>query len=266
MSFDGLADFDARVLAPLQASAFFRLAPDGEIDASYAAYRSGDIGELLRVWQNDAAATRVHMPRANRRAFDRAHFAPEVVNGLAFLATVRAALEAGVRFRARLRPEVRQAFAVDFPWLEHRHEHVPPGWAPRCEFPPAIDPFFDLGTVDEAKARWQLVAALNEVMQSVYTEHLALLLALPVLATHASRERELAFNYFAHWSPPATRELWRQSILVLDGINAAVFEAACDTQLVALVARSLVGGVSRRGEWRRFVAALDEPQQLVSAG
>jgi hypothetical protein len=265
MTFDGMADFDARVLAPLAENRFFRRAPDAEIDASFAAYRSGDVGRLLAAWREGADPTRVLLPEVNARAFARAHLAPEIVNGLAFLATARAALAAGIAFRSRLRPEVQRAFASEFPWLENRHQHVPAGWAPGCAFPPAIDAFFDAPALDDAKARWQLVCALNEVVQSSYTRKLAALLALPSLNDHAAREEELAHNYFAHWSPPCSRELWRQCLIVLDGMSAAVFEACCATELRALIAFTLKGSFTRRKEWRAFLEGLKTPQWLLPA-
>jgi hypothetical protein len=264
MSFGAMAEFDARVLAALEKNVFFRQAPDGEIDASFAAYRSGDVARLIAAWNQRCEATRVKLPEVNARAFARAHLAPEITNGLAFLATARAALAAGIHFRKRLRDDVQRAFQSEFPWLENRHPHVPAGWAPACEFPLAIDAFFD-AKLDDAKARWQLVCALNEVMQQAYTRHLATLLALPRLAEHAAREEELAHNYFAHWSPECTRELWRQCIVVLDGINAAVFEACCKTELRKLIAFSLTGSLTRRRQWRDFLDGLSVPQPLVPA-
>src|SRR5690348_10187833 len=131
--FDGMPDFDTRILAELRQNRFFRLAPDAEIDASYAAY--GDVDRLLAVWREVADPTRATLPDYNKLYFGRAHLAPNLVNGLAFIVTTRAAIEAGKRFRARFRPEVRQALERDFPWLENRHQHIPDGWAPACEFP-----------------------------------------------------------------------------------------------------------------------------------
>jgi hypothetical protein len=259
--YDGMPDFDARVLTGLRKNRFFRLAPDAEIDASHAAY--GDVDRLLAVWRASADPTRATLPDYNKSAFAKAYLAPNLVNGLAFVVTTRAAIQAGKRFRQRFLPEVRQALERDFPWLENRHQHIPEGWAPQCEFPTAIDPFFNEAGIEDAKARWQLVAAFNEVMAAASSRYMAKLLALPMLERQAAREEALARNYFAHWSPPATRELWRQCILVIDGINAAVFEAVCDTQLKPILGYTFFKAPLHSREWKRFVAALDEPQWLL---
>src|SRR5438874_1525696 len=155
--YDGMPDFDSRVLTKLRENRFFRLAPDSEIDLSYHAYR--DIDGLIDTWREHADPTRATLPDYNKSAFARAHLAPNLVNGLAFIVTTRTAIEAGKRFRQRFRPEVRQALERDFPWLENRHRHIPEGWAPQCDFPAAIDPFFNDTDVENAKVRWQLVAA-----------------------------------------------------------------------------------------------------------
>jgi len=259
--FEGMPDFDSRVLSELQKNRFFRRAPEAEITASYTAY--GDVERLLHVWHLSADPTRATLPDYNKSAFARAHLAPNLVNGLAFIVTTRAAIEAGKRFRQRFRPDVREVLEHDFPWLENRHQHIPEGWAPACEFPRAIDPFFNETTVDDAKARWQLVAAFNEVMAAASSRYMTKLLALPMLEQQALREEALARNYFAHWSPPATRELWRQCIHVIDGINAAIFEAICDTQLRPILGYTFFKAPLHAREWKRFVAALNEPQWLL---
>jgi len=258
---DGMAGFDERVLARLRQNRFFREATDAEIDASYASY--GDVDRLISVWRETADPTRATLPEYNKAAFARAHLAPNLVNGLAFLVTTRAAIEAGKRFRARFRPEVRQVLERDFPWLENRHQHIPEGWAPACDFPAALDVFFNEAGRDEAKVRWQLVCAFNEVMAASSSRYLAKLLALPMLDKQAEREEALARNYFAHWSPPVTRELWRQCLLVIDGINGAVFECVCDTQLKPILGYTFFRAPLHTKEWKRFVAALDEPQWLM---
>ncbi len=256
-------DFDADILAPLAQNPFFRLAPDGEIDGSWAAYQRGDIAGLIDHWAREVEAQRVNLPERNRKAFARARYASDMINGLMFLVASRAALGAGERFRERLGPRVKEALLRDFPWLENRHTHIPAGWSPPCEFPSPIDKFFADDDVAAAKIRWQLVAALNEVMQYAATLHMAELVQLPVLKKHADRERALALNYFAHEAPPADRALWRQCIIVLDGMNAAVFAAVCDTHLRATLTHVVVGSLARRAEWRSFVAGLDSPQWLL---
>jgi hypothetical protein len=259
--YDGMPDFDERVLTGLRNNRFFRLAPDAEIDAAYAAY--GDVDRLLAAWRTTADPTRAILPDYNKSAFAKAYLAPNLVNGLAFVVTTRAAIQAGKRFRQRFVPAVRAALERDFPWLENRHQHIPDGWAPQCEFPTAIDPFFNDAGIEDAKVRWQLVAAFNEVMASASSRYMAKLLALPMLERQAQREDALARNYFAHWSPPCSRELFRQCILVIDGINAAVFEAVCDTQLKPILGYTFFKAPLHSREWKRFVAALDEPQWLL---
>jgi hypothetical protein len=259
--YDGMPDFDTRILEKLRQNRFFRLAPAAEIDAAYHA--SADIERLLATWRETADPTRATLPAYNKSYFSKAHLAPNLVNGLAFIVTTRAAVEGGKRFRQRLRPEVREALERDFPWLENRHQHVPAGWAPACEFPSAIDPFFNDASVEDAKARWQLVAAFNEVMAAASSRYLKNLLALPVLERQAEREEALARNYFAHWSPPATRELWRQCIVVIDAINAAVFETICDTQLKPILAYTFFKAPLHSREWKKFLTAVNEPQWLL---
>lgn len=256
-----MADFDARVLSELRRNRFFRPAPPSEIESSFACY--GDVDRLLATWRDQADPTRAVLPEFNRAAFARAHLAPNLVNGLAFVVTTRAAIEAGKRFRRRLRPEVRRVLERDFPWLENRHQHVPEGWTPALEFPGAIDAFFNDTGVEDAKARWQLVASLNEVMAAASSRYLMKLLALPVLERQALREEALARNYFAHWSPPVSAELWRQCILVIDGINAAVFEAICDTQLKPILGYTFFKAPLHGKDWKRFLAGLDQPQWLL---
>src|SRR5262249_27063551 len=126
--YEAMPDFDSRILPELRRNRFFRLAPQSEIETSFQSY--GDVERLLVTWREKADPTRAVLPEFNRSAFARAHLAPNLVNGLAFVVTTRAAIAAGKRFRQRLRPEVRQALERDFPWLENRHQHVPDGWAP----------------------------------------------------------------------------------------------------------------------------------------
>jgi hypothetical protein len=254
-----MPDFDARLLPLLCSQPFFRLAPDHEVHASYDAYRTADPAELVKVWQIAASPTRADLGRYEP-FYRRARRLPPIWNGLAFLASLRAVLAAGKALRARLRPELREALAL--PWLEHRHEHVPAGWTPPLAFPSALIEFLD-APLDEARARWQLLAALNEVQQSSYSASLVALFRLPELAAHAARERELAINYLGHWSPPATVALWRQCIYLLDALNASVFEMMCRRAPGKMVAHSLVGALTRRDEWRAFQDGLARPQWLL---
>jgi hypothetical protein len=259
--FDGCSDFETRILPALMAQPFFRLATEDEVRYSYEAYRTGDPSRLVKVWQIAAEPTRASLG-AYGPFYRRARLLPSIWNGLAFLASLRAVLAAGERFRATLTPELRRALATTFPWLEHRHEHVPPGWTPELIFPPALTAFLD-GPTAEARARWQLVAALNEVQQASYSSSLVATFGLPELAAHAARERELAVNYFGHWSPPATLALWRQCLYLLDALNAAVFEMMCRALPGHMVAHSVVGALARREEWRAFTDGLLRPQRLL---
>jgi hypothetical protein len=160
---------------------------------------------------------------------------------------------------------VRAALENDFPWLERRHEHVPPGWTPAFELPDELRLFLEAVGLDDARARWQLCAGMNEVQQQWYSRDAARRFGVPELTRHADRERELARHYFRCWAPPATRELWRQVVLMLDGLNAATFDLICRRVPVPMMRHAL--GVmltaNGRAEWRAFVAALAEPQWLM---
>jgi hypothetical protein len=259
---EAMPGFDAQVLAGLRARPFFRAVTDEEVRASFDAYGSGDFARLIDVWQIVAAPTRATLPGIAGRSYRHAGLAPRAASRAAFLASVRAVLAAGQRFRARLPPEVAGALA--FPWLEHRHEHIPPGWTPPLEFPVETDAFLVGGTLDDARARWQLLAALNEVQQAHYSAYAARLFRLPELAAHAARERALALNYFAHWAPPCSEALWRQCLIVLDGMNAAVFEMLCRARPARMIARSLWEAIAARDEWRAFVDGLERPQRLLA--
>ena len=258
---DAMPDFDSRILTELQKNKFFRLAPESEIDAVWNAW--GDVDRMLAAWRENADPTRATLPSYNKSYFAKAHLAPNLVNGLAFIVTTRAAIEAGKRFRQRFRPEVRASLERDFPWLENRHQHIPEGWAPVCDFPPAIDPFFNDASVTDAKVRWQVVAAFNEVMAAASSRYMVKLFALPALERQAEREEALARNYFAHWTPQITRELFRQCILVIDGINAAIYEAVCVTQLKPILGYTFFKAPLHTREWKKFLAALEEPQWLL---
>jgi hypothetical protein len=259
---EGDPGFASETLPRLRALPLFREATPDEIDRSYEAYLGGDTARLLAAWAAHAEPVRAALPPWNERAYRRAGLLPRRANGMLFLVTSRAVLAAGERFRARLRP--RTAAALRFPWLLGRHEHVPPGYTPPLEFPREIDAWVDRDPLDEARARWQLLAALNEVQQSSYSHHLAALFRLPELERQAERERELARNYFAHWSPPATRALWAQAMYLLDAMNASVFHLVClSPARSAIAARSLLGAVAHGDEWRAFVAGLERPQRLL---
>ena len=71
-------------------------------------------------------------------------------------------------------------------------------------------------------------------------------------------------NYFAHWAPAVSRALLRECVLVLDALNAAVFALLCVERPGEIVGRSVVAAFTRRGEWRQFVAKLDQPQWLLT--
>lgn len=263
--FREMPDFDAKVLPALRELPFFREASEAEIGASYAAYARGDIAALLETWRAVASPTRGSMTGFYGVIYEHVGRLPPLLNRLSVLATMRAVLSAGVRFRETLRPATRAALQTEFPWLESRHLHIPPGWSPRFEFPDAFGSFLDSGSLDDARARWQLCAALNEVQQSAYSADLARRFRLPELSRQSEREAELAQNYFRHWSPPATAALWRQCILVLDALNAAVLAMTCSTRGPLILLRTLLTALSGRGavEWRHFVTGLEEPQLLL---
>ena len=72
-----------------------------------------------------------------------------------------------------------------------------------------------------------------------------------------------ARSYLAHWSPPATRRLWAQCLHVLDGLNAAVYEALAGWSGVRLRARGVLAALGGARDWRRFCEGLDRPQVLL---
>jgi len=263
-TYDGIADFDTRLLPGLEAIRFFRLATDPEITKSHAAYEASGVDGLLTAWREVASPNRVALPGLFGRAFAQAGALPSVMNGLNFLATVRAAVEAGKRFRGRLSPRTRSAIENEFPWLENRHEHIPPGFSPWFEFPRAFSELVDTEDLDDARARWQLIAALNEVQQTVLTRYLAEHFRIPELVKHAEREEALARNYFAHWSPKVTKKLWRQCILILDALNAQIF-ALLASSGISIAGRTMWSAIAGRSQWKRFLVNLDEmPQRLIA--
>jgi hypothetical protein len=254
--------FEAELLPRLARIAFFRLATDLEIDRSYDAYVSGDYERLCDVWCDTAQPTRADLGKLTR-VYDRARLAPSLSNGLVFLATLRAVLRAGVKFRSKLSARTQLSLQKDFPWLEKRHEHIPPGWTPSFKFPDEMRQFIDALPIENVRVRWQICTALNEVQQHWYSRHAAERFQVPALLQHAARERQLATNYFAHWAPPVTRELWRQCLIMLDALNAATFDMICNRERGAMLRHAAIGLVTRRGEWRQFVAALKTPQWLM---
>jgi hypothetical protein len=244
----------------------FRPPTDREVDVAYEAYRDGDAAALCRAWREVASPVRAVLPFPSSVAYPRLGLLPRAVNGSSFLITVRAALRAGVRFRDGLSEPTRRAIAEDFPWLERRHEHIPAGYTPDFDFPDVFAAFVDVPDLDEARARWQLCAVVNEVQQAAYSRSAAALFRLPELVRHAEREEALAACYAAHWSPACTRELWRQCLLVLDALNAALFHWVTSGNTAGLMARSAWAAATGATEWRAFVAALDTPQVLLPPG
>jgi len=256
-------DFQNELLPRLLSQPCFRAPTESEIDAAYTAYRAGDFARLCDVWREEASAQRASLSPGLQRGYDHAGLLPRGVNAYSFLASLRAVLEAGVRFRAGLSAPTREALHQDFPWLEHRHEHIPSGWAPPFDFPPEFAAWIDVPELAEAKIRWQLAAGLNEVQQAHNSEDCARRFRLPELRQHAARERGLAINYFGHWAPEVTRALFRECVYVLDALNAAVFALLCLEQPGEMARRSIAGAMTRRGEWRAFVDGLARPQWLL---
>ncbi len=267
--YDGMPQFDVEILPQLTKLRFFRLATPEEVQASYAAYgrcvTSGDARPLLAAWRQVATPTRAEITGFAAQIYDSVAMLPRPLRRLAVLSTLRAVLQAGVRFRAELPAELRALLQRDFPWLEHRHQHIPAGYAPRFAFPAAFAQFLGSGSLEDARVRWQLCAALNEVQQSHYSADMARRCALPELRQQSEREAELACNYFAHSAPPVTLALWRQCILLLDALNAAVLAMTCSLAGPWIVARSALASLqpTQRRQWARFVDALSAPQWLL---
>lgn len=267
--FDAMPGFDREILPDLRRLPFFRLVTEDEVDASYVAYqdcvRGGDARPLLAAWQRVATPTRAQITGLSATIYESVGILPRPLRRLAVLATLRAVLQAGVRFRLGLAPDLRALLQTDFPWLEHRHMHIPPGWAPHFSFPPAFARFLQAGTLEDGRARWQLCAALNEVQQSVYSADMARRCALPELQQQSDREAELARSYFAHSSPPASRELWRQCLILLDALNAAVLAMTCSPRGPLIVLGAALASLlpSQRRQWARFAEGLTAPQWLL---
>ena len=259
--YEAVGDPDA-LLAELRTVPCFRVATEAEVARSFAAYQTGDFDRLCEVWRAVADPTRATIPAHLRPAYLHAGKAPRMVNASVFLITVRAVLRAGERFRGELAPAVQAVIRREFPWLEHRHEHIPPGYTPGFVFPRAFADFVEHGDLDDSRARWQLAVALNEVQQQAYSAFAAELFRLPELHRHAARERELALNYFGHWAPRCSEALWRETIWVLDALNAATFELVLGLLVHAFAPVGALGIRARRSQWRAFVAGLDTPQRL----
>ncbi len=249
-----MSGFDATILPSLRAIPLFRLAPDHEIDASFAA--RDDAARLVEVWRAACAPTRATLGGAARLFHDGAALLPRRFRRAAWLATLRAVLAAGrAFFDEQLRPASARAIRDRLAFLARRHEHVPDGFTPRFRFPEAFARFVDGDTVEEAVARFHLVAALNEVQQHAYTLHLAERMRLPELRRHAARERAMAIAYFTG-APAVDRARWRECILVLDGLNAATLAMALQERRLALPAALLRESLRVDEEWARFVAGL----------
>jgi hypothetical protein len=254
---DGAPDFEKRILPQLVAIPCWRSPTDEEIGQSFAAYQRG-AEPLIECWSRVASPIRANPDGLGGAFYRRARLLPRSLNQMTFLATIRAVLAAGRHFfDHQLRPESARAIRESFSFLERRHEHVPPGWAPRFHFPRAFVEFVDGESVERAKIRFFVIAAINEVQQHVYSLHLAETLGLPDLRRHAALERAMAIQYLAAWSPPATEKLWRQCLHALDGLNAAVFATVLHEQRLAFPASALLHGLSAAREWRAFVAGLD---------
>jgi hypothetical protein len=258
----GERSFEALLAPRMRSMSCFREPTDEEVERSYAAWCSGDVELLLRTWQEVAEPTRARVPWPSSWFYRHLGLGPRSINAVSFLITVRAALRAGERFRERVSAPTRRAIALDFPWMEHRHEHIPDGFTPVIEFPDVFTAFIDAPDLEDARARWQLCAVINEIQQCHYSRFAAGLFRLPELLRHAERERELAICYAAHWSPGCTIELWRQCLWVLDALNAEVFDWVNrnTARMVWEAARSSIAG---RGEWEAFVAGLEVAQRLM---
>lgn len=261
---DSTAQLSASLERQISAIPGFRWASEAELECSYAAYSSGNPEALCAEWARVAQPTRAQVDGFMGVAYARAGLAPRLLNATIFLDSVRAALRAGERMRAGLRPRVREMLETEFPYCQRRHEHVPSGSPASFEFPPLFAEFLSADDLDQVRARWQLVVCLNEVQQGCYTRFAARHLRLPELERHADREDALARNYLAHWSPRCTRALWRDTIHVLDALNAASFTFAREVLFPRAVGpRGWLDRRARAQRWELFVAGLDTPQWLL---
>ena len=126
---------------------------------------------------------------------------------------------------------------------------------PALRFPDAFRAWVDDDGLDDALMRFQLAAALNEVQQHAYTLHLADLFGLPELVRHAEYERRMALAYLTRCAPVASMEAFRQCVLVLDGLNAAVFAM---TTRPSFALGLLLHARSANAEWAAFSSALEK--------
>ena len=51
--------------------------------------------------------------------------------------------------------------------------------------------------------------------------------------------------------------------MILDGLNAAVFDLICHLRPGSFVSFAMKGPLMHRDQWRRFVANMETPQTLV---
>lgn len=260
---ESMPGFDEQLVPQMEAMPFFQAPTEEEITAAYRAYQQNDPAQLVEVWRNVANPVRAKIEEKQRKLYEKSGSLPKAVMGRAFLLIVRAVLEAGKHFRAGLPAEVRTAMETEFPWLERRHEHIPAGYTPPLEFPAVFKEWLCSGSLDDARVRWQLATALNEVQQAAYSADAARVFGIEELKRHAERERAMAENYLAHWSPRVTKELFKQAIYVLDALNAAVFAMSFDQLGPMLTLRAVMGVVSAPAEWTSFVQGLERPQWLL---
>jgi hypothetical protein len=251
-TFEAVAGFDAAVLPGLVAIAGFRMPTDDEIDLLAAGYQRGDAARLVDDWRRRAEPTRARLRGVNAALYRSLTLLPRAAIRASFLATVRMVLAASERFFAeQLLPRTAAAIRTRLSFVAVRHTHVPPGYTPDFTFPPAFARWVDADDDLEAVlARFQLAAVLNEVQQSAYSHFFADHFGLPEIHHHAEIERGLAIEYATRFRPPASRALVRQALLVLDGLNAAVF-ALVSGDPVRVFGRCLI----RPSGWAEFVTA-----------
>ena len=251
-TFDAVAGFDTALLPGLAAIPGFRPPTDAEIDLLAAAYDSGDPARLVDDWRRRAEPTRARLHGVNAALYRSLTLLPRAAIRASFLATVRMVLAASERFFAeQLKPGTAAAIRARLSFVAVRHTHVPPGYTPDFTFPLAFARWVDADDDLEAVlARFQLAAVLNEVQQSAYSHFFADHFGIPEIHHHAEIERALAIDYATRFRPPASRALVRQALLVLDGLNAAVFALVSGDPL-RVFGRCLI----RPSGWAEFAAA-----------
>jgi hypothetical protein len=84
-------------------------------------------------------------------------------------------------------------------------------------------------------------------------------MGLPELERHAARERAMAIAYFERWAPESSEELWRQSLWILDALNAALLREVVGPRAIAFAGGAMWSALTSRDEWQRFVAAMEQP-------